>query len=103
MSTDVALCPPRRSPARQSPSAKKENSPTGNVIQDIHSCVRLLHCFGHFWRLYLRIGLIQYGTQFDPTPWAYGGIHPRRRESLMLLAKLLIWKMRSARMSFLAE
>eukprot|EP00959_Pyramimonas_sp_CCMP1952_P158100 3306163-Pyramimonas_sp.AAC.1 len=49
------------------------------------------------------IGLIQYGTHFDPPPWAYGGIHPHRRESLMLLAELLIWKMRSARMYFLAK
>ncbi|CAK0829892.1 unnamed protein product, partial [Prorocentrum cordatum] len=42
---------------------KKGKSPTGNVIQDIHACVRLSHCFDHLWRLYLRIGLIQNGTQ----------------------------------------
>eukprot|EP00959_Pyramimonas_sp_CCMP1952_P286461 5989979-Pyramimonas_sp.AAC.1 len=42
---------------------KQVKSPTGNVIQDIHACVRLSHCFDHIWRVYLRIELIHNGTQ----------------------------------------
>ena len=37
---------------------KKNKSPTGDAVQDIHSCLRLIHCCCPWWRLYLRVGLI---------------------------------------------
>lgn len=51
---------------------KKGTVPTGQPVADVHQCVRLLHCFDHFWCLHLRNGLNKYGSLCDAPPWACG-------------------------------
>eukprot|EP00959_Pyramimonas_sp_CCMP1952_P024822 521206-Pyramimonas_sp.AAC.1 len=41
--------------------SKPGKSPTGNSVTDITTCLRLLHCFCHWWRVLLRVGLVDYG------------------------------------------
>ena len=58
--------------------------------------LRIIHTFCPFWRCFLR-GLVLKGSQFLPPSWAHGGIKGRRREGLMLIARVGAYKLRKAR------
>ena len=47
---------------------KKGKSPTGDAVKDITTCLRMLHCFCHWWRLFLRVSLLDKGSAFSPPP-----------------------------------
>eukprot|EP00959_Pyramimonas_sp_CCMP1952_P013172 278234-Pyramimonas_sp.AAC.1 len=63
----------------------------------------MLHVFCPFWRLYLRSGLVDFGSTYTPPPWAYGGIRARRREGLMTLTRIATFKLRSAHIPHLVK
>ena len=65
--------------------------------------LRLLHIFCYWWRLFLRAIVKTQGSIFQPTPWCYGGIASRRREDLMMITKIAMWKLREADVAHLVK
>eukprot|EP00959_Pyramimonas_sp_CCMP1952_P399778 8376684-Pyramimonas_sp.AAC.1 len=63
----------------------------------------MIHVFCPFWRSYLRVGLVVCGSEFDPPDWAYGGIRSCRREALMMIIKILIWKCLHCKLGFMLK
>ncbi|CAK0843916.1 unnamed protein product [Prorocentrum cordatum] len=89
--------------AAQDLDAMEGKHPCGDPVHDLNNRLRMLHVPCPFWRLYLRSGLVDFGSTYTPPPWAYGGIRARRREGLMTLTRITTFKLRSAHIPHLAK
>jgi hypothetical protein len=56
---------------------------------------RIIHTICPFWRSFLRNAMLK-GSEFDAPTWAHGGVKGRRREGLMLIARIGAHKLRKA-------